>query len=861
MLVNNLTEILTEPGTNKKMYVALHRCDVHTVGIRLPINITALSEVGKLIAIEMPIALWRRASATLFKASVRICRSCRFASLVERPSRLTPRGISKDLQLLGRDGFLHNVKQKVGSISKRIRDCPELFSAREVAISLSVLRGYDESSKELLNLLAVITPKVLACEGEMTPEDISKILNRMRILTSESAEVKDLLKALTLKVTSSTRHWSASDISKALCGLCSMDCSSSVVLSLLNEIHQKLRTCEDEFSSANIADSFHGLKNKKSKSNEVRQLALALGSRVKRSTGTFTNADLTNYFKGIAFFENHFLEKNIFFSLIISKVVSSECIDGPCLSAIMHSLKIRSNARPEVRSLLLALAKKIEKSEVVLQSREVAGVLFGMQNMDSNDSHLRAFLAALAPLIARCDATLSARDVGMSLYGLKGMDAVSSEVRAVLVALLPKIQTSRPIDNQAVGNALYGLQNMTPDYHEVAAVVSALAKLISSRDSVFASQNVGNALYGMQSMSSDFIEVRELVAALAPKVSSAQGILKPQELGNALYGLQRLSSDHVEVRNLLTSLVPKIMECSGLNSQEISNSLYGLRAMSTDHSEVCHVLAALKDRILECATDFDEQNVCSSLYGLQRMSGKSPELREVLSALLSKFENSKAAFGGHGIGNILFGLRVCKEAPEAQLILDELFRRVTLLEVKTKDFKELNTLELRSLCQRLVLFLDTSEGKPKSYDRRWQELRWDLSRELSSRPFAENERGPSKAEGRLHAAVVKALRHSSMRVSAGNNLMDLFEADIVIQIPVKNLKDEALIVNIEVDGTCHNDERRRVFTDARDAYLRAGGIVVERLEVATMDKMEDRERDDWIMEKIASAVLTHSFAR
>ena len=780
----------------------------------------------------------------------------------ESPGRLsTSANIGERLKLLGQMGGVHRKKLSMDELTRRIKNCDEIFFASDVVDSLHIIRGYTEESKELVNLLTALTPKMVACSGTMEVHQVCEILNGMRYFSSDDIGIRNFVKALTCKVKSAPGRWRAQDIGYALSGLQSFDCSSSEILSLLSEIHNKIEISEDAFSSKNICDSFLGLRRKSSKSLEVRKLAVSLGSRIHLSTGSLTNADLKNYFQGILLFEDLFVDRNHLLSSVTLKMALSttESIDGDCLCSLLYTLKGRSNKRPEVRNLLLAIAKRLEHSSIRLVGKEVAGTLFGMQKMDSNENSLRVLLAALVPLIVTSSNDYSARDVGMALYGLQGMDCKGPEVRAVLSALLPKIQSAKFLDRQAIGNAMYGLQKMTADYPEVAAVVSALAKGMSASQQCLSSQNLGNALYGLKSMSSDRIEVREIVAALVSKVESCQGELAPQELGNSLYGLLEMSSDHVEVRNLLLSLVPKIQGSRGLKGREVSNALYGLRGMSSDHAEVRLVLDALVMRIKECDDDFTEQDLCSALYGLQRMTGDSPEVRRVLSALLVKIESGVKKLGGRGIGSILFGLRGCKETPEAQVILDEVFQRAMALGSSTDEFKQLEITQLRSLCQRLVLFLQVSEGKKQAGDMRWRELMWDLCRELSRRTSDTNVR-PTHAELRLHVAVVRALKHSSLKVTTGSYLMNLFESDIVIWVPVRGRAQEPLIVNIEVDGVMHNIERKKSFCDARDAYLNSAGIVVERLEVAAMDKMDESERKDWIIGKIAKAVLTHSLS-
>ena len=131
----------------------------------------------------------------------------------------------------------------------------------------------------------------------------------------------------------------------------------------------------------------------------------------------------------------------------------------------------------------------------------------------------------------------------------------------------------------------------------------------------------------------------------------------------------------------------------------------------------------------------------------------------------------------------------------------------------------------------------------------------------------------SRGERRMHAAVVKALEESNMRVSHNEHLFGLFECDIVVRIPRalntrtgeedqnRDLKGggregaESVIINIEVNGVHHRREKVKRFSRLRDEYPQSRGVVIARIEVSVLDAMNEQDLEKWIADFAAKALL------
>ena len=100
-------------------------------------------------------------------------------------------------------------------------------------------------------------------------------------------------------------------------------------------------------------------------------------------------------------------------------------------------------------------------------------------------------------------------------------------------------------------------------------------------------------------------------------------------------------------------------------------------------------------------------------------------------------------------------------------------------------------------------------------------------------------------------------------VSSNDYLFDIFEGDIVVRIPFVGKTDEAeasadskwLVINIEVDGMHHRQERKINFCKLRDAYLKSRGVIVHRIDASRVTKMEDNQVEQWLLDVTAESLL------
>jgi very-short-patch-repair endonuclease len=59
-----------------------------------------------------------------------------------------------------------------------------------------------------------------------------------------------------------------------------------------------------------------------------------------------------------------------------------------------------------------------------------------------------------------------------------------------------------------------------------------------------------------------------------------------------------------------------------------------------------------------------------------------------------------------------------------------------------------------------------------------------------------------------------------------------------------------LIINIEVDGTYHKQDKTKRFCMLRDEFLKAKGVTIERIDNSVLIRMNDLEVNEWILNRI-----------
>jgi hypothetical protein len=410
---------------------------------------------------------------------------------------------------------------------------------------------------------------------------------------------------------------------------------------------------------------------------------------------------------------------------------------------------------------------------------------------------------------------------------MQGMSSNCKEVSAMLSALVPKVQScKKPLSVEELGNALLGMKNMNSDIAQVGAMLSALAPKVQSCKEALTTQAVSNALYGLRKMSSNSAEVRTMLFALIPKVRTCKE-LDAQAVGKALFGMKGMSSDRIEVRKMLTALVPPVQSCrEPLSAKGMGMALFGMQSMSSERAEVRAMLAVLVHKIESCEEPFDAQAVGNALFGMQGMSSDNDEVHAILSALVPKVQSCREPLSAQNIGMALYGIHGMSKAVEFSLLVNLFYDQLKMIAGSTSLVQSFSTGDLTSLSRYIVLTLCALRSELKDEYESWETINNLLANELNKRQrnghlfFSLNSQ--SNAERQVYDIAKRAFLDSDVSVSSNEYLCNIFEADIVLRIPIpksmrKNKLDRShLILNIEVDGTHHQRETTKRFCMQRD---------------------------------------------
>ena len=434
--------------------------------------------------------------------------------------------------------------------------------------------------------------------------------------------------------------------------------------------------------------------------------------------------------------------------------------------------------------------------------------------------------------VQNCGEPLSAQAVGNALYGMQGMSSDDADVRSLVRAMTAQVQRCRePLSSQAVGNALCGMQGMSSDNADVRSLVRALAGSVEGCTEPLSAQAVGNALYGLQGLSNDDADVLLLLHGLSNLVQRCTEPMKSQSVSNALYGLQGMSSDDEDVRSLVRAMTDQLHRIrEPMSAQAVGNALYGLQGMSRDDADVQALARALKDEVLRCSGPLDAQAVSNALYGLQNFL-RAPEGKDLGSYLIKTFIKLFQDIADYTPEHIACVRSVVLSLPILRDILDE------------NEVKE---------CERIIAHIESKARVSNEVVARTVSLSLQL-----------------RGTQRMHTALMKALEKINASVSHNELLFGLFESDIVIRIPravdkhtVSEDRDregcrgeEVMAINIELDGLHHRGEKKKIFCRLRDRYLLSRGVVIERMEVSTLDAMSEQDVDQWAQDVTAKSLI------
>ena len=694
--------------------------------------------------------------------------------------------------------------------------------------------GMKSSSKSHLylrrHLPAVSTQIGCLSSSVWTYESISFVINGLQAMTPNDAGSLQIIETM-VKVGNITLDGKSiptgENISMAMLGLQNYTCAERAALDFVSILTRMIPKCKSAFRPKELSHILYSLKGMRSDTDEIRAFIMAIVPKIRSNKESF---------------------------------------NVPRISSAVYGLQEMKCTSSEVRMLVKSLIPAINIIKYPFDAQAVGNSLYGLKNMTSDSSEVRGLLFAITLRIRSCNTEFTAQNISNAMYGLRCMSAKDSDVRNILSALVPKIVTCcTPFTPQSVGSCLYGLQCVSSESEEARSLLRVLLPKVQGCTANYNSQNVANALYGLQCLvehDDGYLAVVASMTAALVKSNRRGEAVPPQSISMALLGLQKnklRAHQSLELLDRLTILIKSCRESS--SSQQVGNALYGMQSMSSDHVEVRSMISALLDKVHSCKEPLSAHAVGNALYGMQGMSSEYSEVRSMISALAGKVLSCKEPLNAQAVSNALYGMQ--------SMSSDLCVGILTFLLSHTSSLTELNRvsrLDLLSVGQAVLLCIPSRRDvlDDASYEL-WAKFGNSVCSEHRRRTMNGEymDSYTSKAEKRIHHAAVRTLGQSSVTVSSNEYLFDMFESDIVVRIPFVRSTDDAavsadgrwLVINIEVDGMRHKQEKKINFCKLRDAYLKSGGVVVHRIDASRVNKMDDNQLELWLLDVIAESLL------
>jgi hypothetical protein len=355
-------------------------------------------------------------------------------------------------------------------------------------------------------------------------------------------------------------------------------------------------------------------------------------------------------------------------------------------------------------------------------------------------------------------------------------------------------------------------------------------------------KDIAMVIYSLQHMTANDIGASGILLVMTTviekslKNSNSMQSLKGQSISMLLYGLQNMTSEERDIRCLLAVTSLMIVECKdSFGAQAVGNALYGLQGMSSDCSEVRDVLSSLAIKVRTCREDLDAQAVGNALYGLQGVTwiNSTPDFLSLLSFLHQQI---------HMIVDNFSQLAPLEGLSRSSIVTRELVtlsQSLTFLLPEISEF--LNNKDRADLERSNIMIKDELACRKRDGDKFYISLGYQ-----------------SKAEKRMCKIVMKISENTTIEVQNNTYLFDLFESDITLSIPYNGdsmNNNTYMIMNIEVDGIHHKNEKKILFCSRKDKYLKSKGVFVLRMDVSRMNQLKDIELEEWILRSISLAGL------
>lgn len=368
-------------------------------------------------------------------------------------------------------------------LAEKLKNCAQPLKSRELGMAVFPLKNWDLKQPVVRELLMELLTKMRQIdEKTWSPQSISNILYGLQNMDADSTEVLDMLEYVTPKISDSSTFGSQA-VANSLYALKNMDGSHRIVRNLISELSKKVHTCPDTMTAREIGMSFYGLQRMSSEySTEVLSLVSDLTRKLDNVHGSMNGQGFSNILYGVQNFGSEHFEIQNLLVVLTKKISESQChfSEQEIGMSFFGFKNMKSNM--EVMGLLDVLRVKLSHSNPV-NARSLCMILYGLQNLDSDEQVVRRLIPTIVRKVKRCEDTFNAREIGNALYGLQNFKSDSKDVLQLLTALSDRIvECKEVLNDQEIGMALNGLKNMNENVIEVLNILSALDTTVSKTD-------------------------------------------------------------------------------------------------------------------------------------------------------------------------------------------------------------------------------------------------------------------------------------------------------------------------------------------------------------------------------------------
>jgi hypothetical protein len=281
------------------------------------------------------------------------------------------------------------------------------------------------------------------------------------------------------------------------------------------------------------------------------------------------------------------------------------------LCNILYSMNSMSSDSPEVCRVLTQVTRLLSTCRSPFRAKGLSNAVYGLRFMSSEVAEVRAVAMALAPHLRACrDRIWDIEAAGLLL----GMQRLNSGAGAVLQlvggaeALLALHEPRGVWPGSVVSNCMYGMMRMSSRSREVCRLLGTLLGYFQYRaegpGAGLSSYQLGRALYGMRWMEADEGVVRDMLGLLAGRWARGEG---GGGEGGGSGGSSNIISNSGNSNIISNSGYSSSSSVDVFTPAIAMNCILGTSRLAGNYPEYLELIAALRDRIRACPAPFPRQ--------------------------------------------------------------------------------------------------------------------------------------------------------------------------------------------------------------------------------------------------------------